>query len=113
MFPTIPVCPGPFGWLAGQPLRMNCVEGLEALPPVEKPDLHAMVDHASESRLVDDRRVHRHVAGGYALAYRQVGPEMLRDSPNAFWAAGAFALALLSLILPVILWRAVRRHPRG
>ena len=50
------------------------------------------------------------LTGGYALAYRQAGPEALRDSPHAFWAAGAVALALLSLILPVILWRAVRSY---
>lgn len=50
------------------------------------------------------------LAGGYALAYRGLGPWEARHSPAAFWAAGAVALALLSLILPVILWRAVRRY---
>lgn len=46
--------------------------------------------------------------GGYSLAYRQAGNGMLANSPEAFWAAATVALALLSLILPVILWRAVR-----
>jgi MATE family multidrug resistance protein len=50
------------------------------------------------------------LAGGYALAYHGVGPWTAQHSPAAFWAAGAVALALLSLILPVILWRAVRRY---
>jgi MATE family multidrug resistance protein len=48
--------------------------------------------------------------GGYALAYRGLGPWNAAHSPAAFWAAGAVALALLSLILPAILWRAVRRY---
>jgi multidrug resistance protein, MATE family len=50
------------------------------------------------------------LTGGYALAYLQVGPEVLRQSPSAFWAGGAIALGLLSLILPAILWRAVRAY---
>jgi multidrug resistance protein, MATE family len=50
------------------------------------------------------------LAGGYALAYQGLGPWAAEHSPAAFWAAGAVALALLSLILPVILWRAVRRY---
>ncbi|MCM2251372.1 MAG: MATE family efflux transporter [Ramlibacter sp.] len=50
------------------------------------------------------------LAGGYALAYRGLGPWEARHTPAAFWAAGAVALALLSLILPAILWRAVRRY---
>jgi hypothetical protein len=44
------------------------------------------------------------------MAYLDVGPGTLRHSPAAFWAASAVALALLAVILPVILWRAVRRH---
>lgn len=48
--------------------------------------------------------------GGYALAYRQDGTWTLSNSPAAFWAAATVALALLSLILPVILWRTVRAY---
>ena len=50
------------------------------------------------------------LAGGYALAYDGLGPWRAQHSPAAFWAAAAVALALLSLILPVILWRAVRSY---
>jgi multidrug resistance protein, MATE family len=50
------------------------------------------------------------LAGGYALAYEELGPWKAQQSPAAFWAAGAFALGLLSLILPLILWRAVRSY---
>ncbi len=50
------------------------------------------------------------LAGGYALAYRGLGPWTAQHTPAVFWAAGAVALALLSTILPVILWRAVRSH---
>lgn len=50
------------------------------------------------------------LAGGYALAYDDLGPWRAQHSPAAFWAAGAVALALLSLILPVILWRAVHSY---
>ncbi|MEO8653315.1 MAG: MATE family efflux transporter, partial [Ramlibacter sp.] len=50
------------------------------------------------------------LVGGYALAYRQDGTWMLGNSPAAFWAAATAALALLSFILPVILWRAVRAY---
>jgi MATE family multidrug resistance protein len=50
------------------------------------------------------------LAGGYAVAYRGRGPHALHHSPDAFWAGGALALALLSLILPAILWRTVRRY---
>jgi MATE family, multidrug efflux pump len=50
------------------------------------------------------------LAGGYALAYEELGPWTALHSPAAFWAAGAFALGLLSLILPLILWRAVRSY---
>lgn len=48
--------------------------------------------------------------GGYVLAYRQDGAWTISNSPAAFWAAATVALALLSLILPVILWRAVRAY---
>jgi MATE family multidrug resistance protein len=50
------------------------------------------------------------LAGGYALAYRGLGFWDAQQSPAAFWAAGAFALALLGPILAVILWRAVRSY---
>jgi multidrug resistance protein, MATE family len=50
------------------------------------------------------------LAGGYLLAYRGIGPDAVHNTPGAFWAAGALALALLSLILPAILWRAVRAY---
>jgi multidrug resistance protein, MATE family len=50
------------------------------------------------------------LAGGYALAYHDVGPWTAQHSPAVFWAAGAGALALLSAILPLILWRAVHSY---
>jgi multidrug resistance protein, MATE family len=50
------------------------------------------------------------LAGGFAVAYRGIGPAALRHSPAAFWAGSSVALALLSLILPAILWRAVRSY---
>ena len=49
------------------------------------------------------------VVGGYQLAYRGVGLWPAQHSPMAFWMASSFALALLAFILPLILWRAVRR----
>ena len=50
------------------------------------------------------------VVGGYQLAYRGIGPWPAQHSPSAFWTASTTALALLALILPLILWRAARRH---
>jgi MATE family multidrug resistance protein len=50
------------------------------------------------------------LAGGYALAYKDVGPWTAQHSPAVFWAAGAVALALLSVILPMILYEAVRSY---
>lgn len=50
------------------------------------------------------------LAGGYALAYKDLGPWSPQNSPAAFWAGGTIALALLGLILPAILWRAVRAY---
>jgi MATE family multidrug resistance protein len=50
------------------------------------------------------------LAGGFALAYRGVGPWPAQQSPAAFWIAAAFALGLLAIILPLILWRAVRAY---
>lgn len=49
------------------------------------------------------------VVGGYQLAYRGLGTVPAQQAPSAFWVASSFALALLALILPLILWRAVRR----
>nr|WP_255428168.1 MATE family efflux transporter [Ramlibacter cellulosilyticus] len=50
------------------------------------------------------------VVGGYRFAYHGVGPWPAQQSPDAFWMASTTALALLALILPLILWRAVRRY---
>lgn len=50
------------------------------------------------------------VVGGYHLAYRGLGAWPALHSPSAFWMASSFALALLAIILPLILWRAVRRY---
>ena len=50
------------------------------------------------------------LTGGYALAYKDLGPWHAQNSPAAFWAGGSIALALLGLILPAILWRAVRAY---
>ena len=48
------------------------------------------------------------LAGGYVLAYHGAGPLPAQHAPSAFWAASSVALALLALVLPLILWRAVR-----
>ena len=50
------------------------------------------------------------LTGGYFLAYGNLGPWTAQNSPAAFWAAATFALALLSFILPAVLWRAVRSY---
>jgi MATE family multidrug resistance protein len=50
------------------------------------------------------------VVGGYHLAYRGLGPWPAQQSPAAFWIASSFALALLAVILPLILWRSVRAY---
>ncbi len=50
------------------------------------------------------------LAGGYLLAYRGIGPWPAMNSPAAFWIMSALALALLALVLPLILWRAVRSY---
>jgi MATE family multidrug resistance protein len=49
------------------------------------------------------------VVGGYRLAYRGLGAWPALQSPRAFWIASSVALAMLAVILPLILWRAVRR----
>jgi MATE family multidrug resistance protein len=50
------------------------------------------------------------LVGGYLLAYRGLGPWTALRSPAAFWIGSSFALALLAVILPMILWRAVRAY---
>jgi MATE family multidrug resistance protein len=47
------------------------------------------------------------LAGGYLLAYHGIGPFPAMHSPAAFWIMSALALALLAIVLPLILWRAV------
>jgi len=49
------------------------------------------------------------VMGGYRLAYEGFGGWAAQHNPHAFWIASSTALALLAFILPLILWRAVRR----
>ncbi|HEX7890392.1 MAG TPA: MATE family efflux transporter [Ramlibacter sp.] len=49
------------------------------------------------------------VVGGYQLAYRGLGSWPAQNSPAAFWIASSTALALLAVILPLILWRSVKR----
>jgi hypothetical protein len=49
------------------------------------------------------------VVGGYLLAYRGLGRLAAQHSPAAFWVASSFALGLLAVILPLILWRACAR----
>jgi MATE family multidrug resistance protein len=53
------------------------------------------------------------MVGGYQLAYRGLGGWQALQSPAAFWIASSIALALLAVILPLILWRAVRRARIG
>lgn len=48
--------------------------------------------------------------GGFTLAYRGLGPWQPLNTPAAFWMASSFALGVLAIILPLILWRAVRRY---
>jgi MATE family multidrug resistance protein len=48
------------------------------------------------------------LAGGYVVAYQGAGPVPAQHAPSSFWAASSVALALLALVLPLILWRAVR-----
>ena len=50
------------------------------------------------------------VFGGYQLAYRGLGRVDALQTPAAFWIASSCGLALLAVILPLILWRAVRRY---
>jgi MATE family multidrug resistance protein len=50
------------------------------------------------------------LGGGIVLAYRGLGPWPPMQSPAAFWIAGTAALAVMAVILPLILWRAVRSY---
>jgi len=50
------------------------------------------------------------LAGGYLLAYRGIGPWPAMHSPAAFWIMSALALVLLAIVLPLILWHAVRSY---
>ncbi len=49
------------------------------------------------------------VMGGYQLAYEGFAGRAPLENPHAFWIASSTALGLLAFILPLILWRAVRR----
>jgi MATE family multidrug resistance protein len=49
------------------------------------------------------------VVGGYQLAYRGLGMWPAQNTPAAFWIASSTALAMLAIILPLILWRSVKR----
>ncbi|HSI55756.1 MAG: MATE family efflux transporter [Ramlibacter sp.] len=48
--------------------------------------------------------------GGYVLAYRGIGPIAPMQSPAAFWIMSTVALVALAIVLPLILWRAVRSY---
>jgi MATE family multidrug resistance protein len=48
------------------------------------------------------------LGGGYLLAYQGLGPVRAMQSPAAFWAAGAFALALTATAFFILLWQVVR-----
>ncbi len=52
------------------------------------------------------------LTGSYMLAYKGLGSWPPQQSPAVFWAGSSLALGLLSLILPLILWRAVRSYRR-
>ncbi|RYY66506.1 MAG: MATE family efflux transporter, partial [Comamonadaceae bacterium] len=48
------------------------------------------------------------LGGGYLLAYEGLGPLPAMQSPAAFWAAGAFALAVTAAAFLTLLWQVVR-----
>lgn len=50
------------------------------------------------------------LGGGYLLAYGGVGPWPALQSPSAFWAAGAIALAFTAAAFMTLLWQVVRAH---
>lgn len=49
------------------------------------------------------------LAGGFALAYRGLGPWPAMQNPEAFWAASAVALAVTAIIFAMTLRRAMRQ----
>lgn len=52
------------------------------------------------------------LGGGYLLAYRGLGGLAPLETPAAFWAAGALALALTAAIFVALLWRAAAASRR-
>ena len=57
------------------------------------------------------------LAGGYAVAYSGFGsqqlPWLVAQSPIAFWQSSCFALALTTLVLLSVLWRAAYRTTKA
>jgi MATE family multidrug resistance protein len=53
------------------------------------------------------------LSGGYWLAYEGLGPLPALQSPAAFWAAGAVALAITAAVFFILLWRVVRSRQRA
>ena len=53
------------------------------------------------------------LAGGYALAYRGLGPLAAQHSPAAFWAASAAALAVVALAFTALLALVLRLQGRA
>lgn len=53
------------------------------------------------------------LSGGYWLAYQGLGSWRALQSPAAFWASSAVALALTAFIFLWLLWQVLRRRPAG
>jgi MATE family multidrug resistance protein len=57
------------------------------------------------------------LAGGYAVAYLGVGTTHLQwlvpHSPIAFWQTSSFALAITTIVLLSVLWRAAYRSTKA
>jgi MATE family multidrug resistance protein len=54
------------------------------------------------------------LSGGYLLTYQGLGRWQALQTPAAFWASSAVALALTALIFMMILWQVIRRRrPAG
>jgi MATE family multidrug resistance protein len=57
------------------------------------------------------------LAGGYAVAYLGLGaahlPWLVPHSPIAFWQSSSFALAITSMVLLSVLWRAAYRPTKA
>ena len=51
--------------------------------------------------------------GGYVLAYQGLGPWPALRRPDAFWMAGAAALALAALTFWLMIWQVLRRDQRS